>query len=140
MTLRAGVDGVVVVVRDGATVLDAIRAAGTGIPSLCSDERLRPYGSCRVCMVGLEGHAGPVPACSTPVMDGARIDTRDSGAIETARGALELIVSTLPERALDLPSERSELVRACEALGVDRGRFTGERRTGPRDDSHPYLK
>jgi formate dehydrogenase major subunit len=138
MTVRASVDGDDVLVEDGATALDAIRAAGAEVPTLCWDERLRPYGSCRVCMVAVDG--SPAPACSTPLADGMEISTVDPPAREVARGALELLVSALPERALDVPAERSELVRACDALGIDRDRFAGARRSGSVDHSHPYLK
>ena len=140
MTLRATVDGTEVTAADGATLLDAIRSVGSEVPSLCWDERLRPYGSCRVCLVAVDGSDDPVPACSTPLVDGAEIATRDPASLEIARGALELMVSALPERALDVPADRSELVRACEALGVDRERFTGARHEGQPDHSHPYLK
>jgi formate dehydrogenase major subunit len=138
VTLRATVDGAQVAVDDGATVLDAIRASGAEVPTLCWDERLRPYGSCRVCMVAVDG--SPAPACSAPLADGGEISTADPAAREVARGALELLVSALPERALDVPAERSELVRACGDLGIDRDRFAGARRGGSPDHSHPYLK
>ncbi len=87
----------------------------------------------------IEGGEGPVPACTTPVAEGASVRTDDPVALQTARLALELIVGQLPERALDQPPERSELVRACRRLGVERSRFRGERE-GERDDSHPYVK
>jgi formate dehydrogenase alpha subunit len=137
--VRVSVDAEVVEVGERATLLDATRAAGVEIPTLCWDERLRPYGSCRVCLVAVDG-GGPVPACSTPAHDGAAIRTDDAAAVETARGALELIVSSLPDRALELPPERSELVRTCEQLKLERSRFGGARREQPPDHSHPYLK
>ncbi len=138
--MRVSVDGAELEVSPDSTLLDAIRAAGRELPALCWDERLQPYGSCRTCMVVVEGSEDPVPACHTPAEDGAAIRTDDPGARDVARGALELIASELPERALDLPPERSELVRACQQLGVDRTRFQGRRAPQQRDDSHPYLK
>jgi formate dehydrogenase major subunit len=137
--VKAEVDGRPVEVPAGASLLDAVRAAGAEVPALCWDERLRPYGSCRTCLVALDG-GEPVAACTTPCSDGASIGTDDAEALATARGALELLVSALPERALDLPAERSELVRACELLGVERDRFAGARLEGTRDGSHPYVK
>ena len=130
--MRAEVDGHAVELSPGATVLDALRAAEVEVPTLCWDERLRPYGSCRTCMVAIDRAPGLVPACATPCADGDVIRSDDPGAHEAARGALELILSTLPERALELPRERSELVRACELLGVERGRFAGARPGTPR--------
>ncbi len=133
------VDGTEVIVAAGSRLLDAARAAGAEVPSLCADPRLAPYGSCRTCMVSIEGAEGPVPACTTPATDGAAVRTDDPVALDTARIALELIVGQLPEAALEQQPERSELVRACLRLGVERSRFRGQR-GGERDDSHPYVK
>jgi formate dehydrogenase alpha subunit len=133
------VDGAAVTVPVGSRLLDAVRAAGAEVPSLCADPRLAPYGSCRTCMVSVEGGVGPVAACTSPAADGAVVRTDDPAARDTARVALELIVGQLPESALSQAPERSELVRACRSLGVERSRFRGER-GGERDDSHPYVK
>ena len=53
--LRVEIDGVTAEVAPGTTVLDAARAAGVGIPTLCFDDRQDPFGACRVCMVGVQG-------------------------------------------------------------------------------------
>ena len=133
-------DGAPVEVGDGATLLDAIHAAGASVPTLCWDERLRPYGSCRTCMVSIDGAEDPVPACHTPAAEGVAIRTDDPGAREVAAGALELTLAEVSERALDAPQERSELVRACSELGVDGTRFAGERAERAADSSHPYVR
>ena len=138
--MKLTVDGQEVEVAEGATLLDAARVAGATVPTLCWDERLRPYGSCRVCLVGVEGAPAPMPACSAPAADGMVVRTDDPLVTGTARGALELLASSLPERALDAPPERSELVRACRSLGVGRDAFGGERAKRSPDHSHPYLK
>jgi formate dehydrogenase major subunit len=132
------VDGRAVSVAEGATLLDAVRSAGGVLPTLCHDERLSPAGVCRVCLVSVGGRTAA--ACVTPAVEGARIRTDDPSSVAAARHTLELIVSGLPERALELPPERSELARACELLGIEHGRFRGERAHGSRDDSHPYVK
>jgi formate dehydrogenase major subunit len=132
------VDGRAVTVPEGATLLEAVRAAGGALPTLCHDDRLSPAGACRVCLVSAGGRT--VAACVTPAADGDRIRTDDPPSLAAARRTLELIVSELPERALDSRPERSELVRACEALGVRRDHFRGERVPGRCDDSHPYVK
>ena len=137
--MRLEVDGRAVELEAGATLLDAVRAAGGEVPTLCWDERLSPCGSCRVCMVHVEGR-GPVAACTAPAADGAVVRTDHPEAVAAARGTLELILSQLPERALEVPAERSELVRAAAALGADASAFGGERRHAARDDSHPYVK
>jgi formate dehydrogenase major subunit len=136
--VKVTVDGRPVEVLEGSTLLDAVHAVEGVLPTLCYDSRISPYGSCRVCLVSVGGRT--VPACVTPATDGDEILTGEPRARAAARHTLELIVSELPERALELPAERSELVRACELLGVESDRFRGERLGGGRDDSHPYVK
>ncbi|WP_422733145.1 formate dehydrogenase subunit alpha [Micromonospora sp. WMMD558] len=136
--MRLSVDTIGVEVGAGATVLDAVRAAGAVVPTLCYDERLTPQGSCRVCLVAVQGRA--VPACTTPAADGMEIQTGGEVARRPARLALELLVSQLPARALDIPAERSELVRACHHFGLTASRFDGATRNAGVDHSHPYVK
>lgn len=136
--LRLTVDDLAVEVGEGATVLEAVRAAGATVPTLCYDERLSPQGSCRVCLVGAGGRA--VPACTTPAADGMSVRTNDPTAHHAAQLALELLVSQLPARALAVPAERSELVRACRHFGVTESRFDGATRNAGVDHSHPYVK
>ncbi|MBF6182245.1 formate dehydrogenase subunit alpha [Nocardia otitidiscaviarum] len=135
--VRVYVAGTPVETADAATVLDAIRASGRELPTLCHDDRLMPRGSCRICLVAADRRA--VAACTTPVHDGMMIDPGDPVARAAARGTLELIVSELPARALGIPPERSELVRVCASVGVERGAFTGAVHTRGTDDSHPYI-
>ena len=60
--MKVTVDGIDVDVPDGATVLEAARMADRWVPTLCFDERMDPFGACRVCMVGLVGQDGPIAA------------------------------------------------------------------------------
>jgi formate dehydrogenase major subunit len=146
--LRIDVDGRSVEVADGATVIEAIRAAGIGLAALCFDPRLSPRGSCRTCLVSVDG-GEPVAACTTPGHEGARVCTEDPVARAAARGALELILAGLPPRALELDGGRSELVAACELLDADPGRFGSVcgpdgkaqgRALDSVDQSHPYIR
>ncbi|MGE5636582.1 MAG: formate dehydrogenase subunit alpha [Nocardioidaceae bacterium] len=134
------VDGRPVELAPGSTILEACQAVGVDVPTLCWDSRLAPYGSCRVCLVGVDGASGPLAACVSPAAHGMRVDTSDRRATADARRVLELIVSQLPERALDLPAQRSELVRVCERLGVDPSAFGTGYETRGFDFSHPYVK
>jgi formate dehydrogenase alpha subunit len=131
---------VAVAVPAGASIHDAVRAAGREVPTLCHDERVGGGGSCRVCLVAVEGAPGPVASCVAPAVEGAAITTDDPGARAAARGVLELLVSELPPRALEPPTADSRLAAACRALGVDGGAFAGARHERGRDDSHPYIK
>jgi formate dehydrogenase alpha subunit len=134
------IDGYHLRVPAGSTILEACRSAGIEVPTLCFDPRLAPYGSCRICLVGVEGARWPMAACVTPAADGMRVDTRAPDAVGAARRVLRLIVSQLPERALDLPEQRSELVRVCERLGVAAPDFGTAYESRGFDFSHPYVK
>ena len=95
------VDGQQVQVPDGAALLDAVRAVGGDLPTLCLDERCSPVGACRLCLVERDGAS--VAACTTPAGEGDRIRTDDEATVSSARETLELMVSRLPARALDVP-------------------------------------
>ncbi len=138
--MRVTVDGRAVELPDGASMLDAASAAGVELPTLCWDERLSAAGACRLCMVRVDGRPAPVAACTSPAADGMEIRTDDPDVRTQVRTILELLVSELPERALDVPAARSELVRLCSALGVDGSRFAGAKHAHGVDHSHPYVK
>ena len=128
-------------VAEGATLLDAIHAAGADVP----DPLLGRAAVALRRLPGLPGRARRRDARPRPAHPGRaramRCRTDDPARADAARGALELIVSELPERALELPPERSELVRACaRARGRAHRGFSGERGPSGRDDSHPYVK
>jgi NADH dehydrogenase/NADH:ubiquinone oxidoreductase subunit G len=133
---RVTVDGVEVEVADDATVLEAARATGRWIPTLCFDERQDPFGACRVCMVAAEGTPRPIPACTTPVRDGMVIDTQDATARRIAGAVVELVLSELPEP----PAPHTELAQVAERLEVGEPRWPGAmHELQPIDDRHPYM-
>jgi len=89
------IDGREVEVATGATVLDACRAAGVEVPTLCFLETLHPVNACRVCVVELEGARVLVPACSRRAEAGMKIHT-DSERVRLARKlVLELLGSSV---------------------------------------------
>ena len=86
-------------VAPGTTVLEAARAAGGEIPTLCFDDRQAPFGACRVCLVGVEGAPAPSPSCTTPVRDGMMVDTPTRPRAASPTAVVELVLSELPEPA-----------------------------------------
>lgn len=139
--VRLTIDGVAVEAAPGATILDAARAAGVWVPTLCFDDRLAPFGACRVCLVGVEGARGPVASCTTPVREGMAVHTHDEVAARVARNVVELVLSELPVA----PAPHTELARVAERLGLtpDDGpadrRWTGATHESRHDHRHPYL-
>lgn len=107
------VDGRRVTVPDDATVLDAARAAGVHVPTLCQFDGLEPWGGCRLCVVDLwrpgwdDDWFKMVTACNHPVADGFKIFTSTQRVIETRRVVLDLLLARCPETPLvrDLAAE-----------------------------------
>ncbi len=132
---QVSVDGETIEVPAGATLLDATRAAGAWVPTLCFDERQRPFGACRVCLVAVEGAPKPVPACTTPCREGMAIDTHDERARRVASGVVELVLSELPVA----PAAHTELAQVAARLEVSEPRWTGATHHADHDTRHPYL-
>ncbi|MGE0043504.1 MAG: 2Fe-2S iron-sulfur cluster-binding protein [Vicinamibacterales bacterium] len=130
------VDGVAVEVDRGATLLEACRAAGKDIPTLCYLETLAPVNVCRVCVVELEGARVLAPACSRQAEPGMVVHT-DSERVRVSRKVvLELLASSV-----DL-STADELRAQCDAYGADPARF-GEGATVAqpvKDDNDLYVR
>jgi len=136
MTLRIEIDGREAEVETGTTVLEAVRALGGDVPTLCYDARQAPFGACRVCMVGLAGAPGPVAACTTPCRDGMVIDTADPTSRRIAAATVELVLSELPEP----PEAGTELAAVAASLGVGGElRWPGAVHERSHDLRHPYL-
>jgi predicted molibdopterin-dependent oxidoreductase YjgC len=133
--MRVTVDGTELEVGAGATMLEAIRAAGTDVPTLCYDERQAPFGACRVCLVGVEGAPGPLPACTTPCRDGMAIDTQDETSRRVATAIVELVLSELPSA----PAPHTELAAVAAKLNVGTPRWPGPTHPVEHDERHPYL-
>ncbi|MCB0828027.1 MAG: (2Fe-2S)-binding protein [Solirubrobacterales bacterium] len=129
------VDGVEVEMEAGATLLDAAKAAGRWVPTLCFDERQAPFGACRVCLVGLADSPKPVPACTTPCRDGMEVETEQPAARRVAGAVVELALSELPGR----PAAGTELARVAERLDVTEPRWPGAVHERRGDLRHPYL-
>jgi predicted molibdopterin-dependent oxidoreductase YjgC len=129
------IDGHELEVEPETTILTAIRALGANVPTLCFDERQAPFGACRVCLVGVQGSRGPLPACTTPCRDGMVIDTRDETSRRVAAAIVELVLSELPEP----PAPHTELAQVASSLDVGVPRWPGATHTFDHDTRHPYL-
>ncbi|HZL54263.1 MAG TPA: 2Fe-2S iron-sulfur cluster-binding protein [Solirubrobacteraceae bacterium] len=129
------IDGHELEVEPETTLLSAIRAAGGNVPTLCFDERQAAFGACRVCLVGVEGARGPLPACTTPCRDGMVIDTHDETSRRVATAIVELVLSELPEP----PAPHTELAEVARSLNVGVPRWPGATHAVAHDTRHPYL-
>jgi formate dehydrogenase major subunit len=117
-TVTITINGRKVAARPGQTVLDAARAAGIDIPTLCHHPALEPIGACRVCLVEIAGQRALQPACTFPVADRLEIQTESPRVVRARKFVLELLFSERNHFCMTCP-----MSGACElqALGYRYG-------------------
>jgi len=87
------IDGKKVKVPEGTTILEAAKAADIDIPHLCYDPRVQPIGSCRLCLVQIEGQPGLTTSCNTPAAEGMKVCTENEEIAAIRKTIIELILS-----------------------------------------------
>jgi len=131
------IDGATVEVPDGSTLLDACRAAGREVPTLCFLETLTPVNACRICVVELEGARVLAPACSRRVERGMKVRTRSARVDLARRMVLELLASSVD---LETAPGLGELLAE---YGAEPGRFGDAAATvaqSPKVDNDLYVR
>ena len=124
--------------REGVSILHALRSLKIEIPAVCYDERTKPYGGCRLCVVRVNGGAHPVIACDTQISEGMTIDTHTPEVEEWRRSLLRLLAQQYPADSLhQFPGK--EFHRLIQAYGLEEeclGRISPELV----DESNPYIR
>ena len=134
------IDGRQVTVPAGTSVLEAATQAGVKIPTLCYLEGLNEIGSCRLCVVEIEGARTLAASCVTPAAQGMVVHTNTKQVREARRAVLELIISNHPFECLTcVRSGSCELQALAESLGIREVRFEGAKAHHPVDDSTPSI-
>jgi formate dehydrogenase major subunit len=119
------------------SILDALRSIKIEVPTLCHDERLKPYGACRLCVVQVKGWARPVTACNTPLADGMEIETHTRELEDFRRTLLKLLAQRYPTEAVRrFPNKEFHLYVRTYGLEDD---LLGKPDQSLVDDSHPYI-
>ena len=133
------IDGRPVTVPAGSSIMLAAARAGRRVPKLCATDTLEPFGSCRVCLVEIEGRRGYPASCTTPVEAGMAVRTETDKLSALRRGVLELYLSDFP--AGDIPdgwSEFHETLAQCGVSAHPYGDGDNHQRV-PVDLSNPYF-
>lgn len=133
--LEFNLNGQEVAFRDGETILEAANRLGVLIPTLCYDERLKPYGGCRVCVVEVEGARCPMPACITRLSAGMKVKTDSPNLRSIRRTIIELFLSD-HDCADD---EACELCRLARKYKAKEDRFAGAKHTFKIDTRNPFI-
>ncbi|MBM4121266.1 MAG: formate dehydrogenase subunit alpha [Nitrospira sp.] len=142
------IDGRPVTAATGQTVFTVAQESGIAIPSLCASPHLSPFGSCRLCIVEVEGQVGTPASCTTPVRPGMVVRTESDRLRRHRRNIVELYLSEQPPSPLPLPPRGrgegegdSDPLRSLAAeLGVTTVRYSEPSKRAPtRDDSNPFF-
>jgi formate dehydrogenase major subunit len=137
------IDGRPVTVPEGTSVMRAASLAGVAIPKLCATDQLQAFGSCRLCLVQVEGRKGFPASCTTPVAAGMKVCTQNGELARLRRGVMELYISDHPLDCLTCPANgHCELQDMAGAVGLREVRYGyagANHLDAPRDESNPYF-
>lgn len=137
------IDGVDVTVPDGTSIMHAAQLGGVTVPKLCATDSLEPFGSCRLCLVEIEGRRGYPASCTTPVAPGLKVKTQTPKLADVRRGVMELYISDHPLDCLTCAANGDcELQDMAGAVGLREVRYgyDGENHLGQaKDESNPYF-
>jgi len=125
---------------EGQTVLEAARAHGVYIPSLCFHPKTGQSASCRVCAVEVEGARGLVMSCNTAVWDGMVVHTETEPVLQARRAIVDLLLSEGIHDCLACEMcGQCELQEAAYRLGIEKPSERRELPPQPPDISHPMI-
>lgn len=136
------IDGEQATFTPGETIYEVAQRQGAFIPTLCYDPRLKPFGTCRLCVVDLGGVRNPVASCTTAATPGMEVATSSERLESIRKTLLEMVVSENRELAVSpLRSIASqELALLVERYAAQTGRFQGAHSGHSRpDDTNPFL-
>tara|TARA_B100000470_G_scaffold93539_1_gene72177 strand:+ start:11261 stop:14095 length:2835 start_codon:yes stop_codon:yes gene_type:complete len=137
------IDGIDTTIKANSTILRAARESGVDVPKLCSTDSLEPFGSCRMCLVEIEGRKGYPASCCTLVEEGMKIRTQTNSLAKLRRNIMELYISDHPLDCLTCSANGDcELQDMAGAVGLRDVRygFDGKNHLdAPIDDSNPYF-
>jgi formate dehydrogenase major subunit len=137
------IDGRSVTVPAGTSVMRASIEAGVNVPKLCATDSLEPFGSCRLCLVEIEGKRGYPASCTTPVEAGMRVRTQSDRLQALRRNVMELYISDHPLDCLTCPANGDcELQDMAGVVGLREVRygFDGANHLKDvKDESNPYF-
>ncbi len=137
------IDGQSVSVPAGTSVMAAAMGMGTKIPKLCATDSLEAFGSCRLCLVEIEGRRGAPASCTTPAENGLIVRTQTPRLAKLRKGVMELYISDHPLDCLTCPAngdcELEDMAGAVGLRDVRYGKSGANHLDAPKDESNPYF-
>lgn len=134
------IDGLRIEAAEGTTILQAAKNVGIDIPTFCHDPRLKPHGSCRICIVEVKGGRNMPTSCTTPVAEGLEVWTESEKVIKARRDILDLMLANHPLDCLTCKqSGKCTLQDLCFKYDIKETSFKGTRKTFEIDNSNPFY-
>jgi formate dehydrogenase major subunit len=142
-TVALTIDGMHVTVPRGTSILAAARSHGNAIPKLCATDSVEAFGSCRLCLVEIEGRRGTPASCTTPAEDGLVVHAQTPRLAALRKGVMELYISDHPLDCLTCSAngdcELQDMAGAVGLRDVRYGQDGQKHRTEAKDESNPYF-
>ena len=142
------IDGQSITVPEGTSIMRAAMELGTQIPKLCATDNMASFGSCRLCLVEIEGRKGTPASCTTPVAPGIKVHTQTDRLGKLRQGVMELYLSDHPLTGDNAMQDMADTV----GLANVRYGFEGDNHVSPvradgeanprfkeKDESNPYF-
>ncbi|KJS21449.1 MAG: formate dehydrogenase [Clostridiaceae bacterium BRH_c20a] len=134
------INGQIVNVPEETTILEAARMLEIEIPTFCHDPRLKPHGTCRICVVEVEKARSLQTACSTPVFEGMNVWTESDLVVEARKEIINLLLSNHPLDCLTCDkSGKCTLQYLCQKYNITGSTYVGEKSTYEIDNSNPFY-
>lgn len=128
MNFPIEVNNKTIIARKGETILEALDRNGINVPTLCHMPDLYPTGSCRMCVVEVEGKPNLITSCSYPVEEWMKIKTHSPRVVNARKTNVELLLSNHPDDCLYCERNGNcELQSFAEQLNIRERRFTGKK-------------
>ena len=141
-TAHVTIDGIQVMVPVGTSVMRAASLAGVTVPKLCATDSLKAFGSCRLCLVEVEGMRGTPASCTTPCTDGMVVSTRTEQVQQLRRGVMELYLSDHPLDCDGCARGSCDMQRLAHDVGLAEVRYGlggASHLAETADESNPYF-
>jgi formate dehydrogenase major subunit len=136
--LQLTINGQLHQVHEKLSILQALRSLKIEIPAVCYDERMKPFGGCRLCVVRVNSGSRPAIACDTPATDGMSIETHTAELEEWRRSLLRLLAQQYSAEGVR-QSPDTEFLRLIRAYGLE-GECSGGASPELVDESNPYIR
>lgn len=139
--INLSINGKLVCVDEESTVFEAAKSIGIEIPNFCNDERLKPSGICRICVVEIEGVKNLETSCTTKVKEGMKVYTNSKRVRNSRKEILELMISDHPLECTtcDRTGDCKLQIYTNQYIHSNNSKYKNQPKQLPKDESNPFY-